>query len=91
MTWPEIIEKSLDKQPLAEQTFVLTGTLTQMGRSEAKAALQSLGAKVSGSVSAKTHFLVAGEKSGSKLVKAQDLGVTILTEDDLVSLLKKHN
>lgn len=91
MTWPEIIEKTADKQPLAEQTFVLTGTLTQMGRSEAKAALQLLGAKVSGSVSAKTHFLVAGDKSGSKLTKAQDLGVTILTEDDLVVLLKKHS
>ena len=91
MTWPDIIEKSADEQPLAEKTFVLTGTLTQMGRSEAKAALQLLGAKVSGSVSAKTHFLVAGEKSGSKLTKAQDLGVTILTEDDLVNLLQKHN
>ncbi|WP_114326964.1 NAD-dependent DNA ligase LigA [Candidatus Colwellia aromaticivorans] len=91
MNWPDIIEKSADKLPLAEQTFVLTGTLTQMGRSEAKAALQSFGAKVSGSVSAKTHFLVAGEKSGSKLTKAQDLGVTILTEDDLVALLEKHN
>ena len=91
MTWPDIIEKSADKQPLAEQIFVLTGTLTQMGRSEAKAALQSLGAKVSGSVSAKTHFLVAGDKSGSKLTKAQGLGVTILTEDDLVALLEKHS
>lgn len=91
MTWPDIIEKSADEQPLAEKTFVLTGTLTQMGRSEAKAALQSLGAKVSGSVSAKTNFLVAGEKSGSKLTKAQDLGVTVLTEDDLVNLLQKHN
>ena len=60
MTWPEIIEKSADKQPLAEQTFVLTGTLTQMGRSEAKAALQSLGAKVSGSVSAKNTFSCCG-------------------------------
>jgi DNA ligase (NAD+) len=91
MTWPDIIKKSADKQPLAEQTFVLTGTLNQMGRSEAKAALQSLGAKVSGSISAKTHFLVAGEKSGSKLTKAQDLGVSILTEDDLVALLEKHS
>jgi DNA ligase (NAD+) len=91
MTWPDIVEKSADKQPLAEQTFVLTGTLTQMGRSEAKAALQSLGAKVSGSVSAKTHFLVAGEKSGSKLTKAQDLGVEILTEEDLIALLEQHS
>ena len=70
---------------------MLTGTLSQMGRSEAKAALQLLGAKVSGSISAKTHFLVAGEKSGSKLTKAQDLGVTVLTEDDLVVLLAKYN
>jgi len=91
MTWPEIIEKSADEQPLAEQIFVLTGTLNQMGRSEAKTALQSLGAKVAGSVSAKTNFLVAGEKSGSKLTKAQDLGVSILTEDDLVALLAKFS
>ncbi|PHR85382.1 MAG: DNA ligase (NAD(+)) LigA [Colwellia sp.] len=91
MTWPDIIEKNADEQPLAEQIFVLTGTLNQMGRSEAKAALQSLGAKVSGSVSAKTHFLVAGDKSGSKLTKAQDLGVTVLTEDDLVALLAKYS
>ena len=91
MTWPDIVVKTADELPLAEQTFVLTGTLSQMGRSEAKAALQLLGAKVSGSVSAKTHFLVAGEKSGSKLTKAQDLGVTVLTEDDLVALLAKHN
>ncbi len=91
MTWPDIVIKSAGELPLAEQTFVLTGTLSQMGRSEAKSALQSLGAKVSGSVSAKTHFLVAGEKAGSKLTKAQDLGVSVLTEDELVSLLAKYN
>ena len=91
MTWPDIIVKTADELPLTDQTFVLTGTLSQMGRSEAKAALQLLGAKVSGSISAKTHFLVAGEKSGSKLTKAQDLGVTVLTEDDLVVLLAKYN
>lgn len=90
MTWPDVIVKSADEQPLTEQTFVLTGTLSQMGRNEAKAALQSLGAKVSGSVSAKTHYLVAGEKAGSKLTKAQNLGVSILTEEDLVALLEKH-
>ncbi len=91
MTWPDIVVKTADELPLVDQTFVLTGTLSQMGRSEAKAALQLLGAKVSGSISAKTHFLVAGEKSGSKLIKAQDLGVTVLTEDDLVALLAKHS
>jgi DNA ligase (NAD+) len=90
ISWPDIEVKSADEQPLKEQVFVLTGTLTQMGRSEAKAELQALGAKVSGSVSAKTHFLVAGEKAGSKLTKAQELGVEILTEDDLVLLLAKH-
>jgi len=90
MTWPNIITKTADELPLAEQTFVLTGTLSQMGRSEAKAALQLLGAKVSGSISAKTHFLVAGEKAGSKLTKAQNLGITILTEDELVALLLKY-
>jgi DNA ligase (NAD+) len=91
MTWPDIVVKTADELPLAEQTFVLTGTMSQMGRSEAKASLQLLGAKVSGSVSAKTHFLVAGEKAGSKLTKAQDLGVAVLTEDDLVALLAKYS
>ncbi len=91
MTWPDIMVRNADELPLSEQTFVITGTLSQMGRSDAKAALQVLGAKVSGSVSAKTHFLVAGEKAGSKLTKAQDLGVTVLTEDDLIALLAKYN
>ncbi|WP_448552606.1 NAD-dependent DNA ligase LigA [Thalassotalea montiporae] len=90
VTWPAIAVKSADEQPLTDQIFVLTGTLSQMGRNEAKAKLQALGAKVSGSVSAKTHYLVAGEKAGSKLTKAQDLGVTVLTEQDLVDLLAKH-
>ena len=91
MTWPDIVVKTADELPLAEQTFVLTGTMSQMGRSEAKASLQLLGAKVSGSVSAKTHFLVAGEKAGSKLTKAQDLGIAVLTEDELVALLAKYS
>ncbi|WP_042145803.1 MULTISPECIES: NAD-dependent DNA ligase LigA [unclassified Pseudoalteromonas] len=89
--WPDIEVKSESEQPLAGLTYVLTGTLTQMGRSEAKAKLQTLGAKVSGSVSAKTHALVAGDKAGSKLTKAQDLGLKILTEQDLVDLFLDHN
>jgi DNA ligase (NAD+) len=87
MSWPTIDVKSDDELPLKNQTFVLTGTLSQMGRNEAKAALQALGAKVSGSVSAKTHYLVAGEKAGSKLTKAQDLGVSVLTEDEMIALI----
>jgi len=91
MSWPDIITKAADELPLNDQVFVLTGTLTQMGRSEAKAALQSLGAKVSGSVSKKTHFVVAGDKAGSKLTKAQDLGIDVLTEDELVTLLTQYD
>jgi DNA ligase (NAD+) len=87
MSWPDIEPKSDDELPLKDQIFVLTGTLSKMGRNEAKAALQALGAKVSGSISAKTHYLVAGEKSGSKLVKAQTLGVSVLTEDEMIALL----
>jgi len=90
MSWPEIDIKTAEQQPLAGNIFVLTGTLNQMGRNEAKAELVSLGAKVAGSVSKNTHFLVAGEKAGSKLTKAQDLGVEVLTEDDLVALLASH-
>lgn len=90
MSWPEIEAKSADQQPLLDKTFVLTGTLSQMGRSDAKARLQALGAKVSGSVSAKTHYLVAGAKAGSKLTKAQDLGVEVLTEDELIQLFSTH-
>ncbi|RHW76090.1 NAD-dependent DNA ligase LigA [Colwellia sp. RSH04] len=90
MSWPEIVAKEAGSLPLEEQTFVLTGTLSQMGRNEAKAALQLLGAKVSGSVSKKTHYLVAGEKAGSKLTKAQDLGVKVLTEEEMLTLLKQH-
>jgi DNA ligase (NAD+) len=62
-----------------------------MGRNEAKAQLQALGAKVSGSVSAKTDYLIAGEKAGSKLSKAQHLNVTVLNEEQLIALLSKNS
>jgi DNA ligase (NAD+) len=76
--------------PLAGQTIVLTGTLTSLSRDEAKERLEALGAKVSGSVSKKTGFVVAGEAAGSKLDKAQELGVALWDEAQLLALLKKH-
>jgi DNA ligase (NAD+) len=75
-------------QTLAGLTFVLTGALSGFTRDEAGAALKALGAKVSGSVSKKTSFVVAGEDAGSKYDKAVELGVPVLFEDDLVRLLE---
>ncbi len=86
--WPEISAPEQGAElPLEGKTVVLTGTLSQLGRSEAKEALQALGAKVTGSVSKKTDILFAGENAGSKLAKAQDLGVEIKTEQDLLDLM----
>lgn len=88
VTWPDIEPQDAAKpQPLAGKTVVLTGSLIQLSRSEAKAALQSLGAKVTGSVSKNTDMLFAGEAAGSKLVKAQELGIEIFSEQDLLDLL----
>ena len=75
-------------QTLAGLTFVLTGTLERRTRDEAKAALQALGAKVTGSVSKKTSYVVAGEAAGSKLTKAQSLGVPVLDEAALDHILE---
>lgn len=84
--WPAI--KSVDKGPLAGKTFVITGTLPTMSREEAKELLESYGATVSGSVSKQTDYLLAGEKAGSKLVKAQSLGVTVIDEEAMKNLIK---
>lgn len=84
--WENVVKTEIADNPLKDKNVVLTGTLTQMTRDEAKALLQSLGCKVSGSVSSKTDYLIAGEKAGSKLTKAQELGVKVLSEADLVSL-----
>lgn len=73
--------------PLAGKTLVLTGTLESMTRAEAKAKAESLGAKVAGSVSSKTDYVVAGKESGSKLQKAEQLGVSILDESAWISLI----
>jgi DNA ligase (NAD+) len=90
IVWPAIEKKSKDDLPLLGQTFVVTGTLSSMGRDQAKEYLQNLGAKVAGSVSAKTSGVVAGEKAGSKLTKAQDLGVDVFDEASFMSLLASH-
>ncbi|MCF2947113.1 NAD-dependent DNA ligase LigA [Paraglaciecola aquimarina] len=86
ITWPKIDKVEAGSLPLDGQTFVLTGTLQQMDRNTAKAKLQSLGAKVAGSVSAKTSCLVAGEKAGSKLAKAESLGIKVLNEAEMLQL-----
>jgi DNA ligase (NAD+) len=75
-------------QPLLGKVFVVTGTLSAMTRDQAKEKLRLAGAKVTGSVSAKTDYLLAGENSGSKLAKAEKLNVTVISEKDLPSFLK---
>lgn len=86
--WPIAETIDIDTQnPFYGKTVVLTGTLTTMGREEAKAKLLSLGAQVSGSVSKKTDYVIAGADAGSKYTKAMDLGVPVLTEDDLVRMM----
>jgi DNA ligase (NAD+) len=84
--WPKIDKVALESLPLAGQTFVLTGTLSQMDRNAAKDKLQTLGAKVAGSVSAKTSVVVAGASAGSKLAKAETLGIKVMNEDDMLAL-----
>lgn len=86
--WQDVVQVKIADNPLKNKNVVLTGTLTQLTRDEAKALLQSLGCKVSGSVSSKTDYLIAGEKAGSKLTKAQELGITVLSEQDFVNLIK---
>jgi DNA ligase (NAD+) len=89
INWPRI--EARQDLPLAGQTYVLTGTLETMTRDEAKARLQQLGAKVAGSVSAKTSLVVAGPGAGSKLAKAESLGVKVADEAEFVELLGTYN
>jgi DNA ligase (NAD+) len=77
-------------KPLAGQTFVLTGTLPTLEREDAKAMIEAAGGKVSGSVSKKTRYVVAGEAAGSKLDKARELGVEVIDEAALRALLGTH-
>jgi DNA ligase (NAD+) len=78
--WPEGVIEVASDQPLAGLTFVLTGSLESMSRDEAEDALRSLGAKTAGSVSKKTNYVIAGSEAGSKLRKAEELGITVLDE-----------
>ncbi|ASD65971.1 NAD-dependent DNA ligase LigA [Pseudoalteromonas piscicida] len=90
VTWQDVAAPSEDTQPLAGLTYVLTGTLSQLNRNDAKSRLQALGAKVAGSVSKNTDAVYAGEKAGSKLTKAQELGVEVFDEEALIALLNKY-
>jgi DNA ligase (NAD+) len=88
--WPVIEKQQQGEQPLAGLTVVLTGTLTSMGRDDAKEKLQRLGAKVSGSVSAKTYAVIAGDNAGTKLAKAGELSVPVWTEQQMLDLFLQH-
>ncbi len=86
VNWPELATETVQEQVLAGQTWVLTGTLQQMARQEAKAFLESLGAKVAGSVSKKTHCVLAGVDAGSKLATAESLGVKVIDEATFLTM-----
>jgi len=88
--WPDVQVKEVSALPLAGETWVVTGKLEALGRNEAKEHLQTLGAKVAGSVSTKTTCLVAGPGAGSKLAKAESLGVVVIDEEALLTLLRSH-
>jgi DNA ligase (NAD+) len=83
--------QAVTQTPLAEKTFVLTGTLSTLSREEAKALIVSMGGTVASSVSKKTDYVVVGEEAGSKLQKARDLGITIINEQDFLALVAKSS
>ncbi|MFB1076305.1 NAD-dependent DNA ligase LigA [Photobacterium damselae] len=88
--WPDIEKVADDVElPFEGKTVVLTGSLSQLSRTEAKEALQKLGAKVTGSVSKKTDLVVAGEAAGSKLTKAQELGIEVWGEQQLIDFMQR--
>lgn len=88
--WPDIEKVADDVElPFESKTVVLTGSLSQLSRTEAKEALQKLGAKVTGSVSKKTDLVVAGEAAGSKLTKAQELGIEVWDEQQLIDFMQR--
>ena len=84
---PAVVNAEEIDSPFAGKTIVLTGSLSQLSRDDAKAQLVALGAKVAGSVSKKTDLVIAGEAAGSKLAKAQELGIAVIDEDEMLRLL----
>lgn len=88
--WPDVERPFAATQPLGGRSFVITGTLTSMGREAAEDALRALGARVSSSISKKTSYLVAGTEAGSKLRKAEQLGVPVLNESQLLAVLEQR-
>lgn len=84
---PVVINVQEIDSPFAGKTVVLTGSLSQMSRDDAKERLVALGAKVAGSVSKKTDLVIAGEAAGSKLAKAQELGINVIDEAEMIRLL----
>lgn len=89
--WKEGRTHKVEHQPFFGKTFVLTGTLETMTRDEATEKLQTLGATVSSSVSKKTSYVIVGKDAGSKLTKAQELGILVLDEKEFIALLKKQD
>ena len=88
VTWEEGEPAAITAKPLSGKTFVITGTLPTLSRDQAKDMLEAAGAKVAGSVSKKTDYLLAGEDAGSKLVKARELGVAVIDEQTTLALLE---
>jgi DNA ligase (NAD+) len=84
---PVVVKAEEIDSPFAGKTVVLTGSLSQLSRDDAKARLVALGAKVAGSVSKKTDLVIAGEAAGSKLAKAQELGIEVIDEAEMMRLL----
>jgi len=88
LRWPESDPAPAALLPLAGKTFVLTGALPTLSRDQAKERLEAAGAKVAGSVSKKTSYVVAGEDAGSKLAKARELGLPVIDEAQMLALLE---
>ena len=88
VVWEEGAPTVVARLPLAGKTFVLTGTFPALSREQAKELLEAAGAKVAGSVSKKTDYVVAGSDAGSKLTKAQELGIAVLDEAAMLVLLQ---